>query len=163
MFWQLNGTCNHRLDHPIAKEEIAVTTPVPVPQVPKQRRRVRVALATLRRVRSQRDRFATEYGKAVTAQQRFAAASNALRAAAADGPHQPDPVEVARRLDRITDAMTTLLTELHEAQQDQADKTIRADQRRIERNERRRGCDGRSRTHPHPTHPEPGPTAGSAA
>lgn len=139
-----------------------MTTPVPAPQVPKQRRRVRVALATLRRVRGQRERFATEYGKAVTAQERFAAAANALRAAAADGAHQPDPDEVARRLNRITDSITTLLSELHEAQQDQADKTLRADQRRIERNERRRGCDGRSRTHPHPTHPDSGTTAGSA-
>lgn len=139
-----------------------MTTPVPGPRV-KQRRRVTVALATLRRVRSQRERFATEYGQATTAQARFAAACAALRAAAADGAHQPDPVEVARRLDRLTHAVTSVLTELHEAQQDKAEKTLRADQRRIERSERRRGCDGRPRTNPEPTNPEPDTPAGSAA
>ncbi|RSN06003.1 hypothetical protein DMC63_37995 [Streptomyces sp. WAC 05977] len=131
-----------------------MTTPVSLPQAPKQRRRVRVALATLRRVRGQRERFATEYGKATTAQERFAAASTALRAAAADGAHQPDPDAVARRLDRITDAITTLLTELHEIQENQATKTLRADERRVERNERR----SRDRTHPHPAHPDAGTT-----
>lgn len=125
-----------------------MNTPVSVPQAPKQRRRVRVALATLRRVRYQRDRFATEYGAATTAQQRFAASVNTLRAAAADGSHQPDPDEAARRLDRITELITALIIELHEIQEDQAEHTIRADQRRIERNERRRGHDGRSRIHP---------------
>lgn len=140
-----------------------MTTPVPVLEPPKQRRCVRVALAILRRVRAQRERFASDYGKAATAQERFAATSTALRAAAAEGPHQPDPEAVTRRLDRITDAMTSLLAELHEAQQDKAEKTIRADQRRIQRNERRRGSDGRSQTRPGPTDPESPTAAGSAA
>jgi hypothetical protein len=141
-----------------------VSSPVPVPEEqPKQRRRVRVALATLRRVGDQRQRFATEYGKATSALERFAAVSRALRAAAARGAHQPDPQAVDRRLDQITDAMTRALAELLEAQQDHATKTIRADQRRIERNERRRGCAGRSRTDPEPPRPEPDTTAGSTA
>lgn len=139
-----------------SKEELAVTTPVSAQQAPRQRRRVRVALATLRRVRYQRERFATEYGAATTAQGRFAAAANTLRAAAADGSHQPDPDEAARGLSRITELITALIIELHERQEDQANHTIRADERRIERNERRRGHDGRSRV-------QPGTDAGTAA
>lgn len=118
-----------------------------------KRRRVRVAESTVQRVRHQRERFATDYGKATTAQERFAAASNALRGAAAPGAHQVADPGLAARLDRLTDLMTSLLTELHEAQAAAAAKTIRDDQKRIERNERRR-CDGRSRTHPKPTHPD---------
>ena len=102
------------------------------------RRRVRVALAVLRRVQTQRDRYATAYGQATTAQQRFAATANALRAAAASGSHQHQPDEVARRLDRVTDQMARLLSELLDAQQAKANRTLRADRRRIERNERRR-------------------------
>lgn len=102
----------------------------------KQRRRVRVALATLRRVEHQRTRFATEYGKATTAHERFVAACNALRAAAAAGAHQPDPDDAARRLDSLTDLMATALNELHKAQEDTANKTIRADERRIRRNDK---------------------------
>ncbi|HEX6359530.1 hypothetical protein [Actinophytocola sp.] len=108
-------------------------------QTAKPRRRVRVAHQTLDRVRGERETFDTEYGKARTAQERFAATSTVLRAAAAEGRHQPDPEDVARRLDRITDAMKELLAELHQAQQAKAEQTIRADERRIARNERRRG------------------------
>jgi hypothetical protein len=140
------------------------TSPQTSPRKQRQRRRVQVAHSTLRRVRGQRERFATAYGKATTAQERLSAAADALRAAAADGAHQPDPDAVARRLDRITDAMTGLLTELHEQQEQHATKTIRADQRRIERNERRRR---NGRSHPQPAEAAAadaaaGPAAGSA-
>jgi len=119
--------------------------------VARQRRRVRAAHAALTRVQAQRDEFATAYGQATTAQERFNAAAFALRGAAASGRHQPDQAEVARRLDVITDQMTQLLDELFVAQQAKADKTIRADQRRIARNERRREVDSRTgNTHPRP-------------
>jgi hypothetical protein len=122
-----------------------VTTPNPGSRA--QRRRVTVAQLIQRRIRGQRERFATEYGTAHNAQQRFTATANALRAAAADGRHQPDPDTVSRRLDQLTDAMIHVLTELHDTQYAYAAKTLRADQRRIERNERR-STDGRAQPHP---------------
>jgi hypothetical protein len=122
----------------------------------RERRRVRVAHATLARVEEQRERFASDYGGATTAQQRFNAVAFALRSAAATGRHQPDPEQLAGRLDALTDQMKALLDELFEAQQATADKTIRTDQRRIARNERRRGCDGRTTHNTHPTPERPG-------
>jgi hypothetical protein len=108
-------------------------------EVPKPRRKVTAAKTTLERVRIQRENFDTEYGKATTAQARFAAASNALRAAAAAGRHQPHSEEVGRRLDVLTERMKQLLDALHQEQESKGEKVIRADQRRIARNERRRG------------------------
>lgn len=102
-----------------------------------QRRRVRAAHARLTRVQAQRERFATRYGVARDAQQRFTAAATSLREVAT-AKHQADAAEVARRLDQLTEQMRQLVTELHEAQQHQAEKTIRNDARRIARNERRR-------------------------
>lgn len=101
------------------------------------RRRVRAAHARLARIQAQRERFATRYGVARDAQQRFTAAATSLREAAT-AKHQADPAEVARRLEAITEAMRQLVAELHDSQQHQAQTTIRRDARRIARNERRR-------------------------
>lgn len=110
----------------------------------KQRRRVEVAHLNQKRVRGQQDRFANEYGKAQTTQQRFAVTAGALRAAAAPGRHQVDQAAVDRELDRLTNLMRNVLTQLHETQYAHATKVIRTDERRIERNERRLGSDGRT-------------------
>lgn len=99
------------------------------------RRRVRVAHAILRRVQNQRDAFAAAYGQATTAQARFNAAATALRAAASERNQRGDRA-TARRLDELTDQITALLDELHEAQERRADRVLRADARRIARNER---------------------------
>ncbi|MBB3053569.1 hypothetical protein FHS23_004623 [Prauserella isguenensis] len=85
----------------------------------------------------QRDRFTTDYARATTAQQRFNQAALALRSAAAPGRHQPDPPGVARRLDQITAQIAALVEELHTAQHEHAMTTIRAEERRIARAERR--------------------------
>lgn len=114
----------------------------------KQRRRVDVAHLIHKRVSGQRNRFATAYGKAQTAQERFSVTADALRAAAAPGRHQPDPDSVDRLLDRLTDLMKHELNALHDAQYASAAKTLRADERRIERNERRLASDARTRHHP---------------
>jgi hypothetical protein len=113
----------------------------------KQRRRVAVAHLIQRRVRGQRERFATEYGKAQTAHERFYVVTNALRAATAKGRHLQDPDNADRLLDQLTDAMVHVLAELHDTQYSKAAKTLRADQQRIERNERRLDCDGRTPLH----------------
>lgn len=120
----------------------------PSPRSRKQRRRVDVAHLNQKRVSGQRVRFATAYGKAQTAQERFAVTSGALRAAAAPGRHQPDPDSVARLLDRLTDLMKHELTALHDAQYTSAAKTLRADERRSERNERRLASDARTQHKP---------------
>ncbi|RJQ74227.1 hypothetical protein D5S17_23455 [Pseudonocardiaceae bacterium YIM PH 21723] len=91
----------------------------------------------------QRQRFLTEYGKATEERQRLAAITNALRAAAAPGRHQPDQDLVDKKLQQINVMALAALNELHEIQEAAANKTLRADQLRIRRNERRRGCDGR--------------------
>lgn len=106
-------------------------------QETRERRRVRAARARLSRIETQREQFATGYALARTSQERFNAVMFALRAAVADK-HQVDPTEVARRLNVLTDQAKALLDELHTAQQHQANQTIRADARRIARNERRR-------------------------
>lgn len=104
---------------------------------PPERRRVRAARSRLARVESQRERFATTYAIAQTPAERFNAVAAALRAAAAEK-HQPDPTEANRRLDALTMQAKQLLDELHETQQQHATNTVRADERRIARNERRR-------------------------
>lgn len=101
-----------------------------------QRRRVRAANSALTRIETQRAEFATTYGAASSAQQRFNVAATALRSAIA-GRKQSDPTEVEQRLDALTAQITGLLDELHATQQRTAEQTIRADQRRIARNERR--------------------------
>lgn len=108
------------------------------------RRRVRAARATDARVALERDRFTTAYAAATTSQQRFNQAATALRAAAAPGRHQPDPAAVTRRLDQITAQITALVEELHIAQRQHAENTIRADERRIARAERRKTRERRS-------------------
>ncbi len=108
------------------------------------RRRVRAARAAAARVAQQRDRFTTDYARATTPQQRFNQAAAALRSAAARGRHQPDPPAVARRLDQITAQIAALVDELHTAQQEHAENTIRAEQRRIARAERRKTDERRS-------------------
>lgn len=112
---------------------------------PPERRRVRAARSRLARVESQRERFATTYAIAHTPAERFNAVAAALRAASAEK-HQPDPTEANRRLDALTEQAKQLLDELHETQQQHATTTVRADERRIARNERRR--------HDHGTNPE---------
>lgn len=94
------------------------------------RRRARVATATLRRVQQQRGRFASDYAAADTASRRFAAATHAVRAAAADATGH----DTARRLDELTAQIAGLLHELHEQSERAATKTLRAEQRRTERN-----------------------------
>lgn len=113
------------------------------------RRRVTVATAVLRRVQVQARRFAVDYAQATTPQQRFATAVSALRAAAAPGRHQVNTDDVAYRLNHLTTEIVTLLEHLHAQQQAAAHTVIRAEQRRVERNERRR-CDRGTRTSDQP-------------
>lgn len=110
-------------------------------ETPRPRRRVRIAHALLRRVQAQRDWFATAYAAAGTAQARFNAAAAALRSAASERIHRDNPA-VATRLDEITTQITALLDELHQQQEHDANRVLRTDERRQERNERRhRECD----------------------
>lgn len=109
-----------------------------------ERRRVRTARSVLDRISSQREWFATAYAHAATPQQRFTAAATALRSAAASK-KQRHPDDIERRLDVLTGQIVSLLNELHTAQQDAAEKTLRSDAARIARNDRRR-TDDRTRT-----------------
>jgi hypothetical protein len=103
----------------------------------KKRLRRLAAEATLRRVAGQREEFTNQYAQATTSQERFGVVADELRAAAADGRHQADPDETKRRLDQITTLMRNFLMDLYDAQEANADKVIRRDDRRIARNERR--------------------------
>src|SRR5699024_5812987 len=104
----------------------------------RERRRVRRARALLARIGEQRDRLATSYGHATTPRQRFAAAADALRHAAAATSHQPHPAELDHHLRRVTADMLALVDELHTHHEQLAQTTLRADARRLTTNERRR-------------------------
>lgn len=110
----------------------------------RSRRRVRMADAALARVTAQRDWFAAAYASARTAQARFNIAADALRAAASERSCHDEPA-VSERLDEITTQVTTLLDELHQQQEQRANRVLRTDERRQIRNEERRRrepCDG---------------------
>lgn len=98
---------------------------------------MRAAYSALARIRQQRDRFATAYAAATSPQQRFNIAATALRSSIATG-KQRHPHEATRRLDALTTQLVQLLDELHTNQQHAAEATLRAEERRITRNERKR-------------------------
>ncbi len=88
------------------------------------RRRDRVAAAVLRRVEAQRAALVTRYGAASTPAQRFVALADALRAAAAPGPHQADQVAVDRQLTELVSTLSAALDRIHENQRTAARTTL---------------------------------------
>ncbi len=101
------------------------------------RRRVRRAHAALERVRTQQSAHATAYAAATSTQARFHATAFALRSATAEPLHRTDPV-LLRRLEALTADMNQLLDELHQQQEDHANRVLTNDEQRQHRKERRR-------------------------
>ncbi|MGM0724185.1 MAG: hypothetical protein ACQEXM_26970 [Actinomycetota bacterium] len=98
----------------------------------------------------QREGFATNYGRASSPVERLTAVVTALRAVlprAETGRKPGDAID--SHLERITDALAALLDELHSAQEHAATSTIRNDERRIARNQRRRNGTGTEPDRPH--------------
>ncbi|MBP2371350.1 hypothetical protein [Pseudonocardia parietis] len=126
---------------------------------PRIRRRVRRAQAVLRRVSHQRKAFATDYGRARSPTDRLAVAAAAIRAALARAPEPEDdtadPDTTSGRIDRIAADLAGLLDELHADQERAATSTIRTDERRIARNQRRRHGSGTDSTQRDPTRDRP--------
>lgn len=88
------------------------------------RHRDRVAAAVLRRVASQRTTLAARYGRATTPADRFAAVADALRAAAAPGPHQVDQEAVDRRVTGLVEQLLAAVTAIHTDQETAAQRVL---------------------------------------
>lgn len=108
------------------------------------RRRIRAAYAVRERVQRERAEFTSAYGRATTTQERFYAAAKALFRAVASKKALPNPADAERRVETVTGLLVQLADELLTAQETKADNTIRAEQKRIERRERRRNRECRT-------------------
>ena len=95
------------------------------------RHRDRVAAAVLRRVAAQRATLNARYGHATTTGERFAVAADALRAAAAPGPHQPDQAATDRELAALVDQLLAAVARLHTNQETAARRVIEGRSRRV--------------------------------
>jgi len=107
-------------------------------------RRIRAAYAVRERVQRERAEFTSAYGRATTTQERFYAAAKALHRAVASKKALPNPADAERRVETVTGLLVQLADELLTAQETKADNTIRAEQKRIERRERRRNRECRT-------------------
>lgn len=104
-----------------------------------RRRRVRVATATVRRVKHQQAHFAEQYADTTTAIERFVVLVRALRAALAPGAHQVDDTESA--LERINALLAGELDRLHTNQLTAAQHVLDRETARQHRKEGGNGND----------------------